>query len=108
MARPGSSTSSTTRSHRTPTRFLSAGSFQNPVLEAATAGGVKLRELVADEFVTVLAESSAAEACHRRAARRHPRRSAGRATYMWSTIRISPGSAGCGLGQLTPETAGIV
>jgi membrane fusion protein, multidrug efflux system len=30
----------------------------NPVLGAATAGGVKLRELVADEFVTVLVESA--------------------------------------------------
>ena len=33
------------------------GVVPNPVLGAETAGGVKLRELVADEFVTVLLES---------------------------------------------------
>jgi membrane fusion protein (multidrug efflux system) len=33
------------------------GVIPNPVLGAETAGGVKLRELVADEFVTVLLES---------------------------------------------------
>jgi membrane fusion protein (multidrug efflux system) len=37
--------------------FLVRGIIANPVLESATAGGVKLRELVADEFVTVLLES---------------------------------------------------
>jgi membrane fusion protein (multidrug efflux system) len=31
--------------------------ISNPILESQTAGGVKLRELVADEFVTVLLES---------------------------------------------------
>jgi membrane fusion protein (multidrug efflux system) len=31
--------------------------FANPILKSQTAGGVKLRELVADEFVTVLLES---------------------------------------------------
>jgi membrane fusion protein (multidrug efflux system) len=33
------------------------GIIPNPLLESETAGGVKLRELVADEFVTVLLES---------------------------------------------------
>jgi membrane fusion protein (multidrug efflux system) len=37
--------------------FLVRGIIPNGVLESATAGGVKLRELVADEFVTVLLES---------------------------------------------------
>ena len=57
--------------------FLVRGVIPNPVLGAETAGGVKLRELVADEFVTVLLESVQPKAGHRRAARRHPRRSAG-------------------------------
>ena len=43
MARPGSSTSSITRSHRIPTHSFSAGSFSNPVLGQETAGGVNLR-----------------------------------------------------------------
>ena len=37
--------------------FLVRGVISNPVLGSETAGGVKLRELVADEFVTVLLES---------------------------------------------------
>jgi membrane fusion protein, multidrug efflux system len=37
--------------------LLIRGVIPNPILESETAGGVKLRELVADQFVTVLLES---------------------------------------------------
>jgi membrane fusion protein, multidrug efflux system len=37
--------------------LLFKGVIPNPILESQTAGGVKLRELVADEFVTVMLES---------------------------------------------------
>ena len=39
--------------HALPFRAVIA----NPILKSQTAGGVRLRELVADEFVTVLLES---------------------------------------------------
>jgi len=37
--------------------LLFKGVIPNPILESQTVGGVKLRELVADEFVTVMLES---------------------------------------------------
>ena len=106
MARPGSSTSLTTRSHRTPTRFLSAGSFRIRFWRPQTAGGVKLRELVADEFVTVLLESVQPKpviAVPRAAILADQQ---GDYVYVVDDQNIAR-QRRVRLGQLTPETAGI-
>ena len=107
MARPGSSTSSTTRSHRIPTRSLSAGSFRIRSWGRETAGGVKLRELVADEFVTVLLESVKPKqviAVPRAAILADQQ---GSYVYVVDDQNIAR-QRRVRLGQVTPETAGIV
>ena len=79
----------------------------NPFLESATAGGVKLRELVADEFVTVLLESVQPKpvlAVPRAAILADQQ---GSYVYVVDDQNIAR-QRRVRLGQLTPETAGIV
>jgi membrane fusion protein (multidrug efflux system) len=86
--------------------FLIRGVIPNPVLEAATAGGVKLRELVADEFVTVLLESVQPKpvvAVPRAAILADQQ---GDYVYVVDDQNIAR-QRRVRLGQLTPETAGI-
>jgi membrane fusion protein, multidrug efflux system len=86
--------------------FLVRGVIPNPVLEAATAGGVKLRELVADEFVTVLLESVQPKpvvAVPRAAILADQQ---GDYVYVVDDQNIAR-QRRVRLGQLTPETAGI-
>jgi membrane fusion protein, multidrug efflux system len=86
--------------------FLVRGVIPNPVLEAATAGGVKLRELVADEFVTVLLESVQPKPVITvpRAAVLADQQ--GDYVYVVDDQNIAR-QRRVRLGQLTPETAGI-
>ena len=83
--------------------FLSAGSFL--VLGSQTAGGVKLRELGADEFVTVLLESVTKEviAVPRAAILADQE---GSYVYVVDDQNIAR-QRRVRLGQVTPETAGI-
>jgi membrane fusion protein, multidrug efflux system len=86
--------------------FLIRGVIPNPVLESATAGGVKLRELVADEFVTVLLESVQPKpviAVPRAAILADQQ---GDYVYVVDDQNIAR-QRRVRLGQLTPETAGI-
>jgi len=86
--------------------FLVRGVIPNPILEAATAGGVKLRELVADEFVTVLLESvqpNPVVAVPRAAILADQQ---GDYVYVVDDQNIAR-QRRVRLGQLTPETAGI-
>jgi membrane fusion protein (multidrug efflux system) len=86
--------------------FLVRAVIPNPVLEAATAGGVKLRELVADEFVTVLVESVQPKpviAVPRAAILADQQ---GDYVYVVDDQNIAR-QRRVRLGQLTPETAGI-
>ena len=86
--------------------FLIRGVIPNPVLESATAGGVKLRELVADEFVTVLVESVQPKlviAVPRAAILADQQ---GDYVYVVDDQNIAR-QRRVRLGQLTPETAGI-
>jgi membrane fusion protein, multidrug efflux system len=78
----------------------------NPVLASQTAGGVKLRELVADEFVTVLLES-----VEPRQVVAVPRAAIladqqGNYVYVVDDQNVAR-QRRVRLGQLTPETAGI-
>jgi membrane fusion protein (multidrug efflux system) len=87
--------------------FLVRGIISNPVLGSATAGGVKLRELVADEFVTVLLESVEPKlviAVPRAAILADQE---GSYVYVVDDQNIAR-QRRVRLGQLTPETAGIV
>jgi membrane fusion protein, multidrug efflux system len=82
------------------------GVIPNPVLGAETAGGVKLRELVADEFVTVLLES-----VEPREVIAVPRAAIlsdqeGSYVYVVDDRNIAQ-QRRVRLGQATPETAGI-
>ena len=82
------------------------GVIPNPVLGSQTAGGVKLRELVADEFVTVLLES-----VKPREVIAVPRAAIlsdqeGSYVYVVDDHNIAR-QRRVRLGQLTPETAGI-
>ena len=86
--------------------FLVRGVIPNPVLESATAGGVKLRELVADEFVTVVLESVQPKpviAVPRAAILADQQ---GGYVYVVDDQNIAR-QRRVRLGQLTPETAGI-
>ena len=86
--------------------FLVRGVIPNPVLGSATAGGVKLRELVADEFVTVLVESVQPKpviAVPRAAILADQQ---GDYVYVVDDQNIAR-QRRVRLGQLTPETAGI-
>ena len=86
--------------------FLVRGVIPNPVLESATAGGVKLRELVADEFVTVVVESVQPKpviAVPRAAILADQQ---GDYVYVVDDQNIAR-QRRVRLGQLTPETAGI-
>jgi membrane fusion protein (multidrug efflux system) len=79
----------------------------NPVLASQTAGGVKLRELVADEFVTVFVESvepTLVIAVPRAAILTDQQ---GSYVYVVDGQNIAR-QRRVRLGQLTPETAGIV
>jgi len=82
------------------------GVIPNPVLGAETAGGVNLRELIADEFVTVLLESVKAKevVAVPRAAILSDQE--GSYVYVVDDQNIAR-QRRVGLGQLTPETAGI-
>jgi len=87
--------------------FLVRGVIPNPVLGSATAGGVKLRELVADEFVTVLLESVQPKpviAVPRAAILADQQ---GSYVYVVDEQNIAR-QRRVSLGQVTPETAGIV
>ena len=87
--------------------FLVRGVIPNPVLGSATAGGVKLRELVADEFVTVLLESVQPKpviAVPRAAILADQQ---GSYVYVVDDRNIARQRRVI-LGQVTPETAGIV
>jgi membrane fusion protein, multidrug efflux system len=82
------------------------GVIPNPLLGAETAGGVKLRELVADEFVTVLLES-----VKPREVIAVPRAAIlsdqeGSYVYVVDDHNIAQ-QRRVRLGQVTPETAGI-
>src|SRR5262245_49734191 len=86
--------------------FLVRGVIPNPVLGSATAGGVKLRELVADEFVTVVVESVEPQqviAVPRAAILADQQ---GNYVYVVDDQNIAR-QRRVRLGQLTPETAGI-
>jgi membrane fusion protein (multidrug efflux system) len=86
--------------------FLVRGVIPNPVLDSATAGGVKLRELVADEFVTVLLESVQPKpviAVPRAAILADQQ---GSYVYVVDDQNIARRRR-VSLGQLTPETAGL-
>jgi membrane fusion protein (multidrug efflux system) len=79
----------------------------NPILASQTAGGVKLRELVADEFVTVFVESvepTLVIAVPRAAILTDQQ---GSYVYVVDGQNIAR-QRRVRLGQLTPETAGIV
>jgi membrane fusion protein, multidrug efflux system len=82
------------------------GVIPNPLLGAETAGGVKLRELVADEFVTILLES-----VEPREVIAVPRAAIlsdqeGSYVYVVDDHNIAQ-QRRVRLGQVTPETAGI-
>ena len=82
------------------------GVIPNPVLGAQTAGGVNLRELIADEFVTVLLESVKPKevvAVPRAAILADQQ---GSYVYVVDEKNIAR-QRRVSLGQLTPETAGI-
>jgi membrane fusion protein, multidrug efflux system len=82
------------------------GLIPNPVLGSQTAGGVNLRELIADEFVTVLLESVKAKqviAVPRAAILSDQE---GSYVYVVDDQNIAR-QRRVRLGQLTPETAGI-
>ena len=86
--------------------ILVRGVIANPVLESQTAGGVKLRELVADEFATVLLES-----VKPREVIAVPRAAIlsdqeGSYVYVVDDHNIAR-KRRVRLGQLTPDTAGI-
>ena len=86
--------------------ILIRGVIANPVLGSQTAGGVKLRELVADEFATVLLES-----VKPREVIAVPRAAIlsdqeGSYVYVVDDDNIARRRR-VRLGQLTPETAGI-
>jgi membrane fusion protein (multidrug efflux system) len=87
--------------------LLFRGVIPNPVLGSETAGGVKLRELAADEFVTVLLET-----VNPRQLIAVPRAAIladqqGSYVYVVDDHNIAR-QRRVSLGQLTPETAGIV
>jgi membrane fusion protein, multidrug efflux system len=87
--------------------FLVRGVIANPVLGSATAGGVNLRELVADEFVTVLLETVQPKpviAVPRAAILSDQE---GSYVYVVDDQSIAR-QRRVRLGQLTPETAGIL
>ena len=87
--------------------FLVRGVIANPVLGSATAGGVNLRELVADEFVTVLLETVQPKpviAVPRAAILADQE---GSYVYVVDDQSIAR-QRRVRLGQLTPETAGIL
>ena len=87
--------------------FLVRAVIANPILGAETAGGVKLRELVADEFVTVLLESVQPKpviAVPRAAILADQE---GSYVYVVDDQNIAR-QRRVRLGQLTPETAGIL
>ena len=87
--------------------FLLRGVISNPVLGSATAGGVKLRELVADEFVTVLLKSVQPKpviAVPRAAVLADQQ---GSYVYVVDDQNIAR-QRRVRLGQVTPEAAGIV
>ena len=87
--------------------FLVRAVISNPVLGAETAGGVELRELVADEFVTVLLESVQPKPviAVRRAAVLADQQ--GSYVYVVDDQNIAR-QRRVSLGQVTPEAAGIV
>jgi membrane fusion protein, multidrug efflux system len=79
----------------------------NPVLASQTAGGVKLRELVADEFVTVLVES--VEPRQVIAVPRSAILADQQGTYVYVVDESNIArQRRVRIGQSTPETAGIV
>jgi membrane fusion protein, multidrug efflux system len=79
----------------------------NPVLASQTAGGVKLRELVADEFVTVLVES--VEPRQVIAVPRAAILADQQGTYVYVVDESNIArQRRVRIGQSTPETAGIV
>ena len=87
--------------------FLLRGVIPNPVLGTEKAGGVNLRELVADEFVTVLLESVKPRlviAVPRAAILADQQ---GSYVYVVDDQNIAR-QRRVRLGQVTPETAGIV
>jgi membrane fusion protein (multidrug efflux system) len=87
--------------------FVLRGVIPNPVIGSATAGGVKLRELAADEFVTVIIESIDPKlviAVPRAAILSDQQ---GSYVYVIDDQNIAR-QRRVTLGQLTPETAGIV
>jgi membrane fusion protein (multidrug efflux system) len=87
--------------------LLFKGVIPNPILESQTAGGVKLRELVADEFVTVMLESVDPRqiiAVPRAAILADQQ---GTYVYVVDDNNIAR-QRRVRLGQTTPETAGIV
>jgi membrane fusion protein (multidrug efflux system) len=87
--------------------FLLRGVISNPVRGQETAGGVNLRELVADEFVTVLLESVQPKpviAVPRTAILADQQ---GSYVYVVDDQKIAR-QRRVSLGQVTPETAGIV
>ena len=87
--------------------FLLRGVISNPVRGQETAGGVNLRELVADEFVTVLLESVQPKpviAVPRTAILADQQ---GSYVYVVDDQNIAR-QRRVSLGQVTPETAGIV
>jgi membrane fusion protein (multidrug efflux system) len=86
--------------------LLVRGVIPNPVLASQTAGGVKLRELVAEQFVTVLLESVMPKlvvAVPRAAILADQQ---GSYVYVVDDQNIAR-QRRVTLGQLTPETAGI-
>jgi len=87
--------------------FLLRGVISNPVLGQETAGGVNLRELVADEFVTVLLESVEPKqviAVPRAAVLADQQ---GNYVYVVDDQNIAR-QRRVRLGQVTPDAAGIV
>jgi membrane fusion protein (multidrug efflux system) len=87
--------------------LLLRGVISNPILKSQTAGGVKLRELVADEFVTVMLE--AVDPRQVIAVPRAAILADQQGTYVYvvddnNTAR----QRRVRIGQSTPETAGIV
>jgi len=86
--------------------FTVRGVISNPVLGSETAGGVNLRELIADEFVTVLLESVKPKlviAVPRAAILADQE---GSYVYVVDDHHIAR-QRRVRLGQLTPETAGV-
>jgi membrane fusion protein (multidrug efflux system) len=87
--------------------FLVRAVIPNPILGTETAGGVKLRELVADEFVTVLVEAVEPKlviAVPRAAILADQQ---GSYVYVVDDQNVARQRRVI-LGQMTPETAGIV